>query len=178
MQKLFPLLFFFTILIIIGVFFGLILPRLEQIQELQKNIRNKEIEYEMIKTSIQNLEEISQKLKKFPEQIFKIEQALPQNPNLEQVLVVIRNLAVQNGVLLKGIDFGSPRKFKQERDILILPIDLKVLGTYQSFKSFLSAIERSARIFNVELIAFSAPRDEIIDEIIYSFDLKMKIHFY
>lgn len=174
MQKTFIILSPFILLIIIGLFFGLISPILKQIQIKQEEIQIKETELQEITAYIQNLRSLSRQLEELKTPLSKLEQALPDTPNLEEIFVVIQKLAGRNGLLLERIGIGSAVKIREGKNILGLPIRLAVFGSYQDFKNFLSDLEKSARFFNVEEITFSSPEDEIF----YTFSLEMQARFF
>ena len=173
-QKTFIVLSPLVLLITVGIFFGLISPTLEQIEIRQEEIQAKETELQELTDHIQNLRSLFRELEELREPLSKLEQALPDAPNLEQIFVMTQKLSGRNGLLLKRIDTGSVVKVIEEKNILGVPVRLTALGTYQDFKNFLLDIERSAKFFNVEKIAFSSPKDEIF----YTFRLEAKVHFY
>ncbi len=174
MQKTFIILSPFILLIIIGLFWGLISPTLKQIQIKQEEIQVKETELQELTAHIQNLRSLFRELEELREPLSKLEQALPDAPNLEQIFVIIQKLSAQNGLLLESIAPGSAVKIREEKNILGLPIHLTLSGSYQDFKNFLLDLEKSARFFNVKKIAFSSPKDEIF----YTFRIEAQIHFY
>ena len=173
-QKTFIILSPLILLITIGLFFGLISPTLEQIEIRQEEIQIKEIELHKIIAHILNIRSLFRELEELKEPLLKLEQALPETPNLEQIFVTIQKLSGRQGLLLRGMEIGSITEVREEENILALPFRLTVVGSYQNFKEFLLDLEQSARFFNVESIVFSSPKDEIF----YTFSLDIKVYFF
>lgn len=78
---------------------------------------------------------------------------IPEGQNIPELLVNLEALASENGLIFSNVDF-TPKNLK-EPGVKTLIITARVKGSYQAFKNYLIAIEKSLRIFDVVSISFS-----------------------
>jgi len=173
------------IFLIISLVFGLTLvwPKYQDFIDLRKKIEGKKIELKTQANYFEDLQKISKELKKYQSQISKIDSALPEKISLPEVLNFLQKISSQSGLLLKNI---SPTKIAlevekpKEEEIKIIKgpgiketkINLSLTGDYPSFKNFLSLLEKSARLFEIESISLSSDKEGL------NFDLKIKVYSY
>jgi len=138
--------------------FGLVLPRYRDWDSLNQEIFKREIELRSQENYFQEIQRISGKLKENQDSLSKIESALPEDSFLPQVLNFFQKAASQSGTSLKHI---VPVFVALERgqNIRTTKVNLVLGGDYYSFKDFLSLVEKSARLIEVENIYFSYPKE-------------------
>jgi len=173
-----PLLISGICLIICLVFiFILIWPKYQDLNILRKKIKGKEIELESEVSYFSDLQKISQELQKYQTPLSKIDQALPKTSLLPEILNFIQRTSSQSGLLLKEIspvsvgvevkDTETKKEILEEgtapaplevkkSQIKETKINLDLIGDYSSFKNFLSVLEQSARLFEVEKASLSS----------------------
>ncbi len=84
---------------------------------------------------------------------------------------LLQKTASQNGLIIKNMDSSS---VTNPEGIQEVSVDLKAVGLYSGFKSFISVLEKSARMIEIESFSFSTPQEgEIFD-----FILTMKTYSY
>ena len=156
----------------------LILPKKEDLNLSQKKVEEKMAELRGKEEYFSNLSKISAELKNYTLNLSKIDLALPEEPDLPALFDFLQKSTSQSGLVLTGIRLSAltPPVALRERpsEFQEIKLNLGVTGSYSSFKNFLSILEKSARLIEVELISFSgAPKEESI-----KFDLQIKVHSY
>jgi len=166
---------FYIGILFFGVIFltaFLIFPNYQNLTLLKKEISEKEIELSSQEKYFQDLRDIDQELKKHETAISKIDSALPNSPSLPELLNFIQMKTSQSGLALKGV---SPATIipATEKGLKEIRVNFILIGNYSDFKNFLSILEKSARLIEVENISFSSP-----EEGPFTFNLTIKVYSY
>lgn len=164
----------FLIILAIGFFF--VFPEYRNLKNLTTEVREKKAELQYKKEYYSNVKRISEELKKYESEISKIDSAFPSRPFLPSLFNFLEKTAIQNGLILKQIGKFSITPSKENLEIKNIYIEIIAGGSYPAFKNFLSALEKTARLVEVENIVFSSPTLE--EEKLFSFELKIKTHSY
>ena len=142
------------IALIFGIFF--LLPKNEALNFFKKQIREKRTELQSKEEYLNALSNIAENLKNYETQLLKIDSALPDTPEMPALFDFLQKSASQSGLVLKGLDADlNPLEkiggvFRQTR------LNLFLTGSYSSLKIFLSTLEKSARLIEVESISFTS----------------------
>lgn len=181
----------FTAIIFIITLLGIsifIWPKYQQLQNLKTQERMYENQLRGQRSYALNLQEISQKLNAHPEALKKIDTALPDFPKIASLLNFLARASQDNGLLLNEIGSVSvrpifregereqrqPQEESRERKRLKeIRFSIKLLGDYPSLKNFLSRLEKSARLIEVERIFFTSTPTGI-----FKYELGLKVHSY
>lgn len=168
-EQLYTLIFFFISILVIIL---LILPhyqslsfRKQRIAELETDLKNQENYFREIK-------EVAANLKKYEDSLLKIDSALPSNPSLPELLNFIQKTSAQSELLLLKIGSISTTPLPGSR-VKETRIALALTGDYPNFKKFLSVLEKSARLIEVENISFLSPEKGL-----FEFNLIIKVYSY
>lgn len=144
----------FLLTLILGVV--LIYPRYQDLQFIQEKIEELKIELQSKEEYLSNLNEVSEELKKYETELSIIDSALPSSPFLPALFDFLQKASSQNGLILKAMSPVSgllSKGFKETR------VNLNMTGSYASLKSFLSVLENSARIIELESLSFSSSEE-------------------
>lgn len=150
---------FYTIIISVFAFLIIILLVFPQYQNWKiaslrltalKEDEKKQNEY------FNNLRQIDRDLENYKDALDKIHTALPESSALPQLLNFIQKLASQNGLYFKKIGAIETKEATQAQ-LKETKIEIALSGDYQGFKRFVSGLERSARLIEIENINFSYP---------------------
>ena len=168
-------------------------PKYQQLAILEKKNEIKKTELQRKEEYLQELKKISQELKNYQSQLAKIDSALPADPGLAALFDFLQKASSQSGLVLTNIKIlasravtkekekttQSPSKIPSEIREIAEPEELKetelsflVSGDYPSFKNFLSVLEKSSRLIEIENISFMFPQKEGP----WNFDLKIKVY--
>ncbi len=162
---------FFLVLLFGAGFFW---PKYQALSGLQKGIEERTVQLQHKEKYFSGLKDIQAELKKYETELSKIDSALPSNPSLPSLFSFIQKTSSQSGLVLKGISPFAISAAEGAPKIKTIQFSLQVSGSYQSFKNFLSILEKSARIIEVENISFSSPEEGDL----FTFNLNIKVHSY
>jgi len=146
--------------------FLFILPQKEALGSLKKTIQEKDQELKALKDYFKELNDISKNLEDYQSQLAKIKLAVPDGPQVLVFYNFLQKAASRAGLVLQNISYGLSEN--------TISLDLRVAGTMDGFKSFLSILEKSARMISIESFSFSGPEKEK-DSV--NFNLKIKAYF-
>ncbi|MFQ6049966.1 MAG: type 4a pilus biogenesis protein PilO [Candidatus Paceibacterales bacterium] len=171
-MKNYPLYIAIFLLLSFGLIFTLIWPKYRNLVSLNEEISKKEFEVESQEKYFQELQQTSEELKKYETSLSKIDSALPQKPFLPELLNFLQKTSSQSGLSLQGIS-PFPTVFVGGRRTRETRINLILSGGYSEFKNFLSVLEKSARLIEVENISFIFPGEGP-----FTFNLTIKVYSY
>lgn len=120
----------------------------------------------------------------------RTDEALPKDRRAAQLLAFFESLSGKSGLVLKSIELSEKIEVKAESPgqprpgvgispakpsglVREFPITINMLGTYESFKSFLGALETSLRVVDVDNLNFSVTGTADL----FSFSLKLKTYY-
>jgi len=162
--------FFFSL--IVGVL--LLWPRFQDLRTIQAAFENISEEIQYQEQYFSQLADIQNKFKDYEEKLFKIDSALPNDPSLASLFNFLQKASSQSGLILKGISPLAVSYSEKNPNLRKTQFSLEVSGSYSAFKEFLSTVERSARMIEVENVSFSTPNEG--DTI--TFNLRIKVYSY
>lgn len=120
----------------------------------------------------EQLQGITEKIILNSQNLLTMEVALPEKSSLTKIFGFFQKTASFSGLVLE--DISSESGFLAERkNIKVTRIKLSLGGSYASLKNFLSVIEKSARLIEIDNISFSSPTKESFD-----FNVEIKVHSY
>ena len=193
-KKLLIAIIIFGLSFIIGLVFCF--PKFQQMRMAQKQLESKGIELEEKKAYFEEIDILSEKIKQYPDEIAIIDFALPDDFSLPFLFDFFEKIVSKNGLYLANISQSSVSKSNSrsssrskmpvaqekslEDDAQVSELEehrtiLSLTGSYSSFKSFLYYVEKSARLIDVENVAFSFPQGESPT---IQFNLKVKTNNY
>jgi len=141
---------------------------------------------------LNKMNQIEEKYQEVTDEAQKMFLSLPREKDISYLLVHFETLASQNGLLLESINFGQIDKEKkqtiqQESDqspkvLSNLPnfsVDLSMTGSYDAFKNYLTALEKSVRLMDVNSINFVArSRNSLSSDLgIFGFNLGINVYY-
>lgn len=193
MSRLITILVLFSLILIFGVSF--IWPKYQRLVMTEKITQVKKTELERKEAYLEDLRRIDEQLKNYQNQLAKIDLALPSEPNLSLLFDFFQKITSQTGLVLGDLKISGLRQEiaelkeskegpsqpieseklePKEKGPKVTRIELAVSGDYPSFKNFLSILEKSARLIEVEEISFFFPEKEGP----LKFNLKIKVYSY
>jgi len=170
MSRLFIIVSFLSLALILGI--GLVWPKYQELKFLKQRSEEKRAEIEGREEYLQDLNKAAEVLKNYQNQLAKIDSALPPSLELEVLLNFLQKASSQSGLILKDIKPPVSQPSSEE-ELKETELSLAVSGAYTSFKNFLSILEMTARLIEVESISFSSTKEGLQD-----FNLKIKVYSY
>ena len=177
-----PIAIVVTIFIIIFLVYFFVLPEYNSFTSLQNELGVKEAQYVGQHDYYDSIDALYYNLQSQQANISKIDDALPQNSSLGQVVYFLQQTAKNNGLVVKNLflsqsssgstgevaaNSSAPTTLKN----IVFSIDLS--GDYPSLEGFLSSLENSSRLFEITTISFSSASGPP-----YSFSLQIKTYSY
>ena len=161
---------------------GAVFSKYQELNLLQLGIKNKNAELQYETEYFSKLSDVSKNLEKYKENLAKINSALPNNPGVPDLLNFLQKTSSQTGLVLKKIGPPSTASSKEKcageknwnPEIQETAFNIAVAGSYSAFKNFLSILEKSSRMIDIESISFSASQEEIS----FTFNLRLKTYSY
>ena len=172
-MKNYPLIIAISLFLSLALGIGLVLPKYQELRALEEKIRDKKMEIASQEEYFSDLQKISEQLKEYQVPLAKIGQALPQNPSLPQLLDFFQKTGSQSGLVLKGISPAFTVPVEGISGVRQTSLSLALEGSYPSFKDFLSILENSARLIELENISFSSPKEGP-----FTFNIRIKVYSY
>ncbi len=145
-----PFILFFTALAIgfwvLWPLYGDVRGALELKKQNQDNLSSR-------KKLTENLERLISQYNERSSDIASLNKAVPSGQNVPELLVNLEALASESGLIFESVNF-KPKDLKA-KGIKTLIAEIKVKGSYPAFLSYLRALEKSLRIFDVINVSFS-----------------------
>jgi len=178
------------IIIVFSIFF-LVLPKHYEFKILQKKAAEKEAEFKAKSEYYFRIEDVFEDLKRREEQLVKIDTAISSKLDFSSILYFLQKVAKEKGVILTSLKFQKSSPLKVEKVVTVGEVpgikeeetgiqensfDCNITGTYSAFKDFLSVLENSARLIEVENISFSSATPDEEDSEIKSFKFEIKVY--
>ena len=142
-------------------------------QNLQLEITQKSAELDSRRRYFENLKEAQANLAKFPDEVAKIQAALPLEANLASVLDFLQKTASQQALVLKKVGLGEQALVADDPPIKKQLLYLELSGDYSALKEFIGLLENSSRLIKVESLSFSLPDQGEI----FLFNLVLSVNF-
>ena len=175
--------------VILGFF--LLWPQYQKFSDERWRVKEKEAERNNQEEYFVHVESIANELLGYETELSKIASALPYSADIPALLNFLEKAAFRNGLILTKItsfSLGKPQSTsqssQQQEESTIsrakdINIEFEVTGSYSALKNFISTLEKSARVIEVESIILKIKRGlEEGKEATPSFSLKIKTYYY
>jgi len=160
MPMLISILALLVALILIGFF---IVPKTSEIKELSNEVAKKEQELELGKKKVASIREAIKLMAQAKNDIEKLNIAIPSNPNAEEALVQLQEIASKSGSVIIDSSVGDSNQSTQK-------IGLTLNGEYSQILDFLSKLKSNMRPVEISNYSMVSNEDESI--ITASFNLE------
>ncbi len=164
------------ILLVIGgsLAMGLFLPKFQKYQSESLNVEMKETELEYQKNYASRLKEIDSQMESYEEPFSKIDSSLSDYFSIPAFFSNIQRMAAQSGLVIKSLSESSVEVKKESEDLKKRMFSISASGGYKEFKNFVSSIEKSAKIMEIESFGFSGLDEEESSD----FNITISTHTY
>jgi len=150
------------------------LPHYRDLRALRTEINEKNAELASIEEYFAQIEFLSQELQQYPEELGKIEFALPANPDFAPFFAFLQRACSENGLIFKKINSFKALTHEKGEKTDKSEVRFEASGDFNSLLNFLTILEKSVRMIEVVKISFSSPEQ---DET-FSFKITAQIHSY
>ena len=184
----------------VGLAFFAVAPLWSDIKILEDDIVRLKQETVEIENLLAKGLQLEQKYLESEEEARKVILSLPEEADISYLMVQFEGLALQNGLLLEGMEFSQIKEAaapgrksvqsslqetsqsdKLPEGVATLSADIKVSGSYEALKSYLDSLENNVRSMDIEQINLNPPKekeDGSFDQLgIFEFDLVVKVYY-
>ncbi len=171
--------------------FLFVIPKYQESIDLQINLLKKQVEYDSQSDYYIKLLGIIKSIEGRKDVLEKVDNALPSNFSLASVFYFFQKKSIENQLIIKSITFsggslGDSRVQAEGLMIKSISFTINLSGSYQGLKNFLSSLDRSDRLFQVENISFVSSKPLLNPELsnlpdqlqAYDFKLEVKTNTY
>ena len=155
-----PIIIAICIFITLTLIFLLISPKYQTLVSFKTKIEEKKNELDYLKAYFVELGNFYKDLKGHEPELSKIESALPSDVSPSDLLYFIQTKTSQNGLVLKSASLVTITPSLQRSDIKEYHFSIELSGFYPAFKNFLSTLEESGRLIEIERISFSSTKEK------------------
>ena len=171
-----PIAIALILFIILLLVFFLVVPEYNTFKSLQTELGEKIAQFNAEFDYYAQITKTYYELQSRPDDIKKVDDALPQNSDLGPIIYFFQESAKANGLVVKDLFLSKTSPAATGPNVspvkdVIFSIDL--LGDYASLENFIISLEKSSRIFEVTTISFTSTSGPP-----YSFNLQIKTHSY
>jgi Tfp pilus assembly protein PilO len=172
-----PILFFVILLVSVYI----IRPEFYNFNNFKKELEIRNQEILSIENYHKKIDDTFNKLKNYEENLDKVSSALPDNYSSPSLFNYLQKTSTENGMFLKnaGLAKVSVKKTKVfsgtevvEQNTKENHVNIDLIGSYSSFKTFLESIEKSSRMIETENVLVK------IDGEVLNFILLLKVSSY
>ncbi|MEK7582119.1 MAG: type 4a pilus biogenesis protein PilO [Patescibacteria group bacterium] len=172
-----------TLLLItaVAIFYFFTNPTYQETKKLTVEKKSYEDALDNSRKLQESRDKLLAKYNSFPAtEIDRLERILPNNVDNVRLVLEIDRMSSKYGMPAKSINISSNTDSKKERDLIgkdnkpygSINLEFSVEGPYSNFISFISDLERSLRIVDIESISFSASSGGI-----YRYNIRLKTYW-
>lgn len=165
--------FFIFLCLVLGVIFFW-RPQYENFNNLKLEIEKRKTELENKKKYFSELSAVSSKLKDYEEEILKIDSALSETAVAPDLINFLAERSSQNGLILEKVSVDKISPFEKDSKIKKISLTLSLSGFYPALKNFIYNLQQSAKLIELDSLAFSETKTGGI----FSFILTIKTYSY
>lgn len=153
---------------------GIVWPKFQdyRLENLKVETRKTELEYQ--KNYVSRLKEIDSQVREYEQPFSKIESSLSDYFSIPAFFTNIQRMAAQSGLVIKNLSESSAQMKEESEELKKRTFSVSVSGNYEDFRSFISSLENSAKIIEVESFGFS----DLSEEESSDFNLTISTHTY
>jgi Tfp pilus assembly protein PilO len=142
--------------------FFLLLPEINKYSDFGLKIKAEDLKLKDQENYFSQILDLNDKLKVYQPELDKIDSAIPSEPSVPSLLDFIQGISAQSGLVfnkLSSFSITTPKKPTKGEENVTIPVGLKQIsitfeasGDYSALKNFLSKIEESSRLVEVDSI--------------------------
>jgi len=151
-------------------------PLWSSINVLRNEINQKKLAITVTEELLVKTQELEQEYQPLAEQAQKVPFALPKEKDIPYLLVQFDALAASNGLLLESVSFIQVEEEASSDSNLSL--NVKLIGSYDALKGYLTNLENSVRSMDANLIRFTTLKEGLADLGIFEFDLGITVYYH
>jgi len=177
-----PIVIALTLFIILLLIFFLVSPEYQRFKTLQSELGIKKAEYNAEFEYYSAISKTYNDLVARKDDVVKIDDALPSDPNLGKLVYFVQENAIQSGLVLKSL-FLTKSTSASEDTVRDITFSLSLIGNYSALENFIASLEQSSRLFEIVNISFgsgdvSNSQAQFQSESLFTFSMQVNTHAY
>lgn len=163
-------------------------PQYQKTGQFEAGNQQKKEEIDQKQVRFFEVQKDNQQLAKYAKALEIIGAALPENHSLPYLFQHLQTMASANGLSLQSISQDSSLVIAKKSDldgeekvvsrVNEYYVNLQLAGSFTALENFLRALEKSARLFQIETIAVVEKKEGQQTEAVTSFNLTVKAYSY
>ena len=145
----------FVITLLVGGLF--VVPQYQQAAALQSTVTQKQAEYDGKSFYYTKVAGLVKVIEENPDALAKIQSALPTMVSFAPEVNFFNQAATDAKLQVNSVELLQVSKAEPDQAIKTVSFRVNLSGSYAALRLFLAALDDSARIFEVDSLAFSAP---------------------
>lgn len=154
------------------IFFLLVLPAFDKTRMLRQALAERSDMYAELQEISKSVEELNRGVDEKKGDIAKLDQLLPKQKDVSEMISAIENIVSSAGLNLSEISFSE---LKGE-GISVISGSIKLTGGFNSFVSFLDLMEKNLRLVEINMIDI-APQSGGLGANTINYDVKFSASF-
>lgn len=142
-----------AIVIAIAAFlvFYFVLPNYNETKVFRMAVAERESLLQSRKKVMEDLDNLKKEYLKNKEEIDKISIVVPSEKHIPELVSTIENIARTTGLALTTFNISDNSNKETDKEVKSLNINAKLIGSYDAYRGFVTAIETSQRLIDIEV---------------------------
>jgi len=178
-----PIIITVSIIVLLALGYFLVWPKYTEFKATRLEFEFKDEEIIAKEDYLPKLNRLIRQTEEMSDKIDIVQSALPTDPSAAALFDYLKVASSQSGLILADISVNDLFVIEEEEDVSSMINEIvfnaELVGTYESFKIFLSEIYKSSRIIEVESIDLvRAVEEEGASDNLLNYKIKFKTHLY
>jgi len=142
------------VIVVIGFYFLLLSPLLQNLDEQAQARDDKQAELERIQQEVNELEEVRRNSPEIQRQLLELSKRVPTQPQIPTLVVQVEEIADASGVTQLSVDPEPPTAPAGGGDYQVVPVTMLFDGTYDQMQDFLLRVRNLTRLVTVTELSY------------------------
>lgn len=158
----------------LGILFFAAWPEYQDLREAMAYVDVKEDDLQNMINYNQTMEAMVTSLETdYKEQTEKIEKAIPDDHYMPSFFSELRRISYRTGVRIESLGEFSQASLEEREKIQEIETTFEVKGSYSNFKNFIDALQRSARVVEVESISIEGVSEDMDEQASLTYNIQI-----
>ena len=152
------------LIITLMVMFLFVLPKYQEFKDLEQSIIQKQSEYQAMADYYAKITKLFSDIESRREVLTKVDSALKEDISFAPLIYFLQIKGIENGLVVKSIvppkdsleSYKGVAPKKNTKEVKPAVFNISLFGSYQNLKKFLSALDNSAQLMQVNSVSLSA----------------------
>lgn len=164
--------------------FLFVYPKFQESNTLKDTLAKRQLDYSGTAAYYAKVSDVIKIIDSKKDDLAKIDSALPSDFSVSELLYFLQKKEAEAGLVSKSISFNQGSSVDVSGEVRSITFTTNLSGSYEAFKKFLSSLDTSVRLFDVDSISLRAAGFSqaagltSAEQQLYSFDLIVETHTY